>query len=34
VREEQAARAARRGLFAQGDAIEPRRFRRIHGACG
>jgi endonuclease YncB( thermonuclease family) len=34
AREEQAARAARRGLFAQGDAIEPRRFRRIHGACG
>lgn len=33
AREEKEARAARRGLFAEADAIEPRRFRRIHGAC-
>ncbi len=31
--QEQEARAARRGLFAQPDAIEPRRFRRLHGTC-
>ena len=33
AREEQEARAAKRGLFAHADAIEPRRFRRIHGPC-
>jgi len=27
------ARAARRGLFSQPDAIEPKVFRRMHGAC-
>ncbi len=31
--QEHAARSARRGLFARGDAIEPRRFRKIHGSC-
>jgi endonuclease YncB( thermonuclease family) len=31
--EEQAARAERRGLFADARAIEPRHFRRQHGAC-
>lgn len=31
--EEQQARAARRGLFADGAALPPRRFRREHGAC-
>lgn len=30
---EQQARAARRGVFAQSDAIEPRRFRQLHGPC-
>jgi endonuclease YncB( thermonuclease family) len=33
AREEKEARAARRGLFAEADAIEPRRFRRTHGTC-
>jgi endonuclease YncB( thermonuclease family) len=31
--EERAARAAKRGLFARDDAIEPWRFRRMHGSC-
>lgn len=31
--QEHAARSARRGLFARGDAVEPRRFRKIHGPC-
>jgi endonuclease YncB( thermonuclease family) len=31
--QETAARIARRGLFAQGDALEPRKFRRLHGPC-
>lgn len=31
--EEQQARAARRGLFADARAVEPRLFRRQHGAC-
>lgn len=33
LREEQAARSARRGLFADAAAVEPRRFRRLHGPC-
>jgi micrococcal nuclease len=31
--EEKAARAARRGLFAEADPEAPRDFRRRHGAC-
>ncbi|MGA0609963.1 thermonuclease family protein [Caldimonas sp. KR1-144] len=31
--EEAAARRARRGLFADANAIEPWRFRRAHGPC-
>lgn len=31
--EERAARAARRGLFAEPAPVEPWRFRRVHGAC-
>jgi micrococcal nuclease len=31
--EERQARAARRGLFAEPGAIEPRRFRKTHGSC-
>jgi micrococcal nuclease len=31
--EERAARAARRGLFADPQAIEPRVFRKQHGKC-
>lgn len=31
--QEHSARAARRGLFANGDALEPRRFRKMHGSC-
>ena len=31
--QEASARIARRGLFAQGDALEPRKFRRLHGPC-
>lgn len=31
--EEQAARAARRGLFVAADATRPRDFRRRHGPC-
>lgn len=31
--QQSAARSARRGLFAQGDALEPREFRRLHGPC-
>ena len=30
---ERHARTARRGLFADPDAIEPRRFRKAHGPC-
>jgi len=30
---EQAARQARRGVFSERDAIEPRRFRASHGSC-
>ncbi len=33
LRQEQAAREARRGLFADPAAIEPRQFRRMHGPC-
>lgn len=33
AREEQAARAARRGLFADASAQLPRDFRREHGPC-
>lgn len=33
LREEQAARAARRGLFAEPGALPPREFRRRHGPC-
>ncbi|MFT3719469.1 thermonuclease family protein [Pseudorhodoferax sp.] len=33
VREEQAARAAARGLFARADAVRPYTFRRRHGPC-
>lgn len=33
LQEEQAARAARRGLHADAHALEPRRFRRLHGPC-
>lgn len=32
-REEHAARTARRGLHAAPAALEPRRFRRLHGPC-
>jgi micrococcal nuclease len=31
--QEQAARRARRGLFADTQAIEPRQFRKLHGPC-
>ncbi|HEY2926401.1 thermonuclease family protein [Piscinibacter sp.] len=31
--EERQARAARRGLFADAGAVEPRRFRKAHGPC-
>lgn len=31
--QEVAARGARRGLFAQPDAVEPRLFRKAHGPC-
>ena len=31
--EERAARSARRGLFAQAGAVEPRAFRKAHGPC-
>jgi endonuclease YncB( thermonuclease family) len=31
--QEISARSARRGLFAQGDALEPRKFRGMHGPC-
>lgn len=31
--QESAARAARRGLFAHADAVEPRAFRQQHGPC-
>ncbi len=31
--QEQAARRARRGLFADARAIEPRQFRKLHGPC-
>ncbi|MBX3623323.1 MAG: thermonuclease family protein [Rhizobacter sp.] len=31
--EENAARAQRRGLFAQPQAVEPRAFRKVHGPC-
>jgi endonuclease YncB( thermonuclease family) len=31
--QETAARIARRGLFAQADALEPRKFRGLHGPC-
>lgn len=31
--EEQAARVAKRGLFADARAIKPRAFRKAHGAC-
>jgi micrococcal nuclease len=31
--QEATARAARRGLFAQLDAVEPRAFRKAHGPC-
>ena len=34
VQEEQQARQARRGLFADPAATEPRSFRKAHGACG
>jgi micrococcal nuclease len=30
---EHSARSARRGLFAQVDALEPRQFRKAHGPC-
>lgn len=30
---EDAARRARRGLFAQADALAPRQFRKMHGSC-
>ncbi|MDH5539450.1 MAG: thermonuclease family protein, partial [Rhizobacter sp.] len=33
AQQQREARAARRGLFADADAIEPRLFRRQHGAC-
>lgn len=33
ARQEQQARAAKRGLFAASDALEPRVFRRTHGSC-
>jgi micrococcal nuclease len=31
---ERQARAAGRGVFADPAALEPRQFRRLHGACG
>jgi len=31
--QERQARAARRGLFAEGNALEPRLFRKRHGPC-
>lgn len=31
--QERAARSARRGLFAEAGAVEPRRFRKAHGPC-
>jgi len=31
--QEQSARASRKGLFTQPDAIEPRHFRKLHGPC-
>ncbi|CAN5572015.1 hypothetical protein BH09PSE5_BH09PSE5_16770 [soil metagenome] len=31
--EQQQARSSGRGLFAAGDAIEPRQFRKVHGPC-
>ncbi|MFZ2652498.1 MAG: thermonuclease family protein [Burkholderiaceae bacterium] len=31
--QEHAARIARRGLFARGDALEPHKFRKVHGPC-
>lgn len=31
--QERAARAARRGLFAAADAVEPGAFRKAHGPC-
>lgn len=31
--QQHSARVARRGLFAHDDAIEPRRFRKVHGSC-
>jgi endonuclease YncB( thermonuclease family) len=34
LRQEQEARETRRGLFEDAAAIEPRRFRRMHGPCG
>lgn len=33
AREEAAARAARRGLFTDPQALPPREFRRLHGPC-
>jgi len=33
ARQEREARAARRGLFAAADPVEPWRFRRVHGSC-
>jgi endonuclease YncB( thermonuclease family) len=33
LQQEQMARAARRGLFADPAPIEPRQFRRVHGPC-
>ncbi|MEO6410261.1 MAG: thermonuclease family protein [Burkholderiaceae bacterium] len=34
AREEELARAARRGLFADADAVAPAQFRKRHGPCG
>jgi endonuclease YncB( thermonuclease family) len=34
ARLQEEARAARRGLWSAGDALEPRSFRRSHGRCG
>ncbi|MES2888980.1 MAG: thermonuclease family protein [Pseudomonadota bacterium] len=33
IQEEQVARAARAGLFAQADAMDPSLFRKVHGPC-
>jgi micrococcal nuclease len=33
AREEARARAARRGVFADPAALEPRQFRKLHGPC-